>query len=111
MQTTSWIILVVAGLLECAWAVGLKYTDGFTKPLATVLVILAIIASMGLLGMALRHLPVGTGYAVWVGIGAMGTALFGILVLKEPATLGRIFFLLLMATSIIGLKLTSGVAE
>lgn len=107
MQTTSWLILVVAGLLECAWAVGLKYTEGFTKPTATVLVVIAIIASMGLLGLALRHLPVGTGYAVWVGIGVMGTALFGIFVLKEPATMGRLFFLGLLAVSIIGLKVTS----
>lgn len=107
MHTTSWIILFVAGLLECVWAVGLKYTEGFTRPVITVFVVLAIIASMGLLGVALRHLPVGTGYAVWVGIGAMGTAIFGIVVLKEPATFGRLFFLAMLATSIIGLKATS----
>jgi quaternary ammonium compound-resistance protein SugE len=103
----NWILLIIAGLLECCWAVGLKYTDGFTKPLISTLVVLTIIASMGLLGIALRTLPVGTGYAVWVGIGVLGTAIAGIVLFKEPATFGRIFFLALLGIAIIGLKVTS----
>ncbi len=103
----NWILLIIAGLLECCWAVGLKYTEGFTKPLISTLVVATIIASMGLLGVALRTLPVGTGYAVWVGIGVLGTAIAGILLFKEPASLGRILFLALLGVSIIGLKMTS----
>ena len=82
----SWILLVIAGLLETGWAVGLKYTDGFTKPLPTALTIAAIVASMVLLGLAVRDLPIGTAYAVWVGIGAFGTAVLGIFLFGEPAT-------------------------
>jgi quaternary ammonium compound-resistance protein SugE len=98
---------VAAGLLETAWAVGLKYTEGFTRPIPSVLTAAAIVASMGLLGLALRTLPVGTGYAVWVGIGALGTAVLGIVLLGEPASFARFFFLGLLVTSIVGLKLTS----
>lgn len=105
----SWFILVVAGLLEVGWAVGLKYTDGFTKPLPTVLVIIAIVASMGLLGLALRDLPVGTGYAVWVGIGIVGTSILGIFLYQEAVNLPKIVFLGLLIVSIIGLKLTTPV--
>ncbi|TAJ26354.1 SMR family transporter, partial [Bosea sp. (in: a-proteobacteria)] len=77
----SWVLLVLAGLFEIGWAVGLKYTEGFTRPLPTVLTVGAMVISLGLLGLAMRTLPVGTAYAVWVGIGAAGTVLLGILVL------------------------------
>lgn len=103
----AWIILIVAGLLEVAWAIGLKYTDGFTKLWPSVLTILAIAASMYLLAVAARTLPIGTAYAVWVGIGAAGTAVLGIVLLSEPVTPGRIIFLLLLAISIVGLKFTA----
>jgi quaternary ammonium compound-resistance protein SugE len=104
----AWVLLVVAGLLEVGWAIGLKYTEGFTRPLPTVLTVAAIIASMVLLSMAARSLPIGTAYAVWVGIGALGAAVLGIFRFREPVTAGRVFFLALLLTSIIGLKLTSG---
>ncbi|MFG0245611.1 MAG: quaternary ammonium compound efflux SMR transporter SugE [Phycisphaerales bacterium JB052] len=102
-----WIILVVAGLFEIAWATGLKYTHGFTKPWPSVLTILAIISSMYLLGVAARSLPIGTAYAVWVGIGAAGTVILGMILLGEPATPARILFLLMLIVSIVGLKLTA----
>ncbi len=105
-----WILLVIAGLLETGWAIGLKYTEGFTKPLPTALTIAAIVASMALLGLAVRDLPVGTAYAVWVGIGAFGTAVLGILLFGEPATPARLFFLTLLAVAVAGLKLTAGSA-
>ncbi len=103
----NWVFLIVAGLLECCWAIGLKYTEGFTRPMLSVVVVLAILASMGLLGLALRTVPVGTGYAIWVGIGVLGTSIAGIMLFKEPATFARIVFLALLGVSIIGLKLTS----
>lgn len=103
-----WVLLIIAGLLEVCWAVGLKYTDGFTRPLPTVLTVLAIIASMVLLSLAARSLPIGTAYAVWVGIGALGAAILGIVLFREPVTAARLFFLALLLTSIIGLKLTAG---
>ena len=106
----SWILLAIAGLLETGWAVGLKYTEGFTKPLPTALTIAAIVASMVLLGLAIRDLPVGTAYAVWVGIGAFGTAVLGIALFGEPATPARLFFLALLAVAIAGLKITAGSA-
>ncbi|HEX8822665.1 MAG TPA: quaternary ammonium compound efflux SMR transporter SugE [Archangium sp.] len=104
----SWVLLVIAGLLETGWAIGLKYTEGFTRLVPSVLTVLAIIASMGLLGVAARNLPIGTAYAVWVGIGALGAAILGIVLFHEPATPARLFFLGLMLVSIVGLKLTSG---
>ncbi|TIR67337.1 MAG: multidrug efflux SMR transporter, partial [Mesorhizobium sp.] len=82
----SWIFLFLAGLFEIGWAIGLKYTDGFSKPLPTVLTIVSMVVSLGLLGLALKTLPVGTAYAVWTGIGTVGTALLGIWLLGEPAT-------------------------
>lgn len=82
----AWVLLVIAGVFEIAWAVGLKYTDGFTKPLPTALTITAMVISMGLLGVSVRTLPVGTAYAVWTGIGAVGTGILGIALFKEPAT-------------------------
>ena len=106
-----WIQLVVAGLLEVGWAVGLKYTQGFTRPLASVLTIAAIIASMWLLASAARTIPIGTAYAVWVGIGATGAAILGVALFKEPLTLGRTLFLVLLVVAILGLKLTAPRAE
>lgn len=103
-----WVLLVIAGLLEVGWAIGLKYTEGFTRPLPSVLTALSIAASMFLLAVAARSLPIGTAYAVWVGIGAFGAALLGILLFGESATLGRIIFLALLIVAIIGLKVTSG---
>ena len=102
-----WLLLVLAGVLEVCWAVGLKYTDGFTRLWPSLLVLLAIAASMWLLAIAARSLPIGTAYAVWVGIGALGTAILGIAILREPATTPRLVFLALLLTSIIGLKVTA----
>lgn len=104
----AWVLLIIAGLLEVCWAIGLKYTEGFTRLVPTVLTVLAIIASMVLLAIAARSLPIGTAYAVWVGIGALGAAVLGIVLFQEPVTAPRLFFLALLLTSIIGLKLTSG---
>ena len=108
--TTAWTLLVIAGLLETAWAIGLKYADGFTRPLPSVLTLLAIAASMGLLGVAARDLPIGTAYAVWVGIGAFGAALLGIVLFGEPVTLPRMLFLGLLLVAIVGLRVTGGAA-
>ena len=102
-----WILLLVAGLLETAWAVGLKYTDGFTRLVPTVLTLVALAGSMTLLGLAVRDLPIGTAYGVWVGIGAFGTAVLGILLFAEAVTPARAFFLVLLLTSIVGLKVTA----
>lgn len=104
----AWVLLIIAGLLEVCWAIGLKYTEGFTRLVPTVLTVLAIIASMVLLAIAARSLPIGTAYAVWVGIGALGAAVLGIVLFQESVTAPRLFFLALLLTSIIGLKLTSG---
>ncbi|WNG58398.1 quaternary ammonium compound efflux SMR transporter SugE [Archangium gephyra] len=104
----AWILLVVAGLLEVCWAIGLKYTEGFTRLVPSVLTVGAIIASMVLLGVAAKSLPIGTAYAIWVGIGALGAAVLGIFLFHEPITPARAFFLVLLLTSIVGLKLTSG---
>lgn len=106
----AWFILILAGLLEVCWAVGLKYTDGFRKPVPSVLVAAAIIASMALLGVALRTLPVGTAYAVWVGIGALGTAVAGIFLFHEPVTFARLACLVLLVAAIVGLKLSHDAA-
>jgi len=103
----AWIILFVAGLFEIGWAVGLKYTEGFTRLWPTVGTGVSLVLSMALLGLALKTLPLGTAYAVWTGIGAVGTALFGILVLKEPATAARLVCLCLIVAGILGLKLFS----
>ncbi len=103
----AWIILVIAGLLETGWAIGLKYTEGFTKLWPSVLTIGGIVLSMFLLSVAAKTLPIGTAYAVWVGIGALGAALLGIFLLGEPASPARLFFLGLLLVSIIGLKFTA----
>ncbi|URM91257.1 multidrug efflux SMR transporter [Streptomyces sp. MRC013] len=104
----AWVLLVVAGLLEVGWSVGMKYTDGFTRLWPTVLTCLGIVASMVLLAQAARTLPIGTAYGVWVGIGAAGAAVFGMLVLGEPVTAARIFFVCLLLVAVVGLKVTSG---
>lgn len=103
----AWVVLVIAGFFEVGWAIGLKYTEGFTRPLPTVLTAAAMVASMWLLGIAMKTLPVGTAYAVWVGVGALGTVLLGIVLLGEPANPGRLVSLALLLAGIVGLKLTS----
>ncbi|MBK6600586.1 MAG: quaternary ammonium compound efflux SMR transporter SugE [Betaproteobacteria bacterium] len=105
----DWFLLVLAGLFEVGWAIGLKYTDGFTRPWPTVGTVLAMIVSLGLLGLAMKSLPVGTSYAVWVGVGAVGTATLGIVLLGEPANTGRLVSLGLIVAGIVGLKLSSPV--
>jgi quaternary ammonium compound-resistance protein SugE len=102
-----WFLLIVAGLFEVGWAIGLKYTEGFTKPVPTVLTVLSMIVSLYLLGLALRDLPVGTAYAVWTGVGAVGTAALGIALLGDPATIGRLACIGLIVAGIGGLKLVS----
>lgn len=102
----AWLWLIIAGLLETGWAIGLKYTDGFTKLWPSVLTIAGIALSMFLLSVAARTLPIGTAYPIWVGIGAAGAVILGIVLLGEPATLARLFFLVLLLVAIIGLKLT-----
>ncbi|RWQ53750.1 quaternary ammonium compound efflux SMR transporter SugE [Mesorhizobium sp.] len=103
----SWILLFFAGLFEIGWAIGLKYTDGFSKPLPTVLTVASMVVSLALLGLALKTLPVGTAYAVWTGIGTVGTALLGIWLLGEPATSIRLACIALIVCGIMGLKLAT----
>lgn len=103
----NWILLVFAGLCEVAWAIGLKYTEGFTRPLPTVGTISAMLISIWLLGIAMKSLPVGTAYAVWVGIGAVGTAILGIILLNESANPARLVSLGLIVAGIVGLKLAT----
>ncbi len=103
-MSNAWIMLFAAGLLEVGWAVGLKYTEGFTRPLPSALTGAAMVASMFLLARALRTIPVGTGYAVWTGIGAVGTALVGIWLLGEPRNPGRLLAIAAIVGGIIGLK-------
>lgn len=104
---SAWVNLVFAGLLEICWAIGLKYTNGFTRLLPSMLTILALAGSMLLLAKAAQALPIGTAYAIWVGIGALGTAILGIVLFHEPVTLFRMLFLALLLLSIIGLKYTA----
>jgi quaternary ammonium compound-resistance protein SugE len=101
----AWIILFLAGLLEIGWAVGLKYTDGFTRLWPTLGTAASLIASMALLGVALRTLPLGTAYAVWTGIGTVGTAVLGIVLFREPATAMRLICIALIVSGILGLRL------
>lgn len=103
----NWFILFVAGLFEVGWAIGLKYTEGFTRLWPTLGTLVALVISMGLLGVAMKSLPVGTAYAVWVGIGAVGTAILGIVLFGEAATPGRLISLALIVAGIIGLKLAT----
>lgn len=109
MEATSkpWALIVVAGILETAWAIGLKYTVGFTRLVPSLFTVVALAGSMYLLARASAVLPIGTAYAVWVGIGAFGAGVMGIFLFREPVTLPRIFFLALLICSIIGLKFTS----
>ena len=104
----AWILLLVAGLLEVGWSIGMKYTEGFTRLWPSVFTAAGIVASMVLLAQAARTLPIGTAYGVWVGIGAAGAAILGMLVLGEPATAARIFFVCLLFVAVVGMKLTSG---
>lgn len=103
----SWIVLVIAGLLEVCWAIGLKYTEGFTKLGPSIFTLATLAGSMYLLAKATQVLSIGTAYGVWVGVGALGAAIFGIYLFKEPASPLRIFFLILLLTSIVGLKVTA----
>jgi quaternary ammonium compound-resistance protein SugE len=103
----AWVYLVIAGLFEMGWAIGLKYTEGFTRLVPTSLTIAAMIISVLLLGLALRELPVGTGYAVWTGIGTVGTAILGMYLFGDPATVGRIACIGLIVAGIAGLKILS----
>ena len=100
----SWIILVIAGLLEVVWAVGLKYTHGFSRLTPSVITVTAMIVSMALLAWAMKSLPVGTAYAVWTGIGIVGTVVLGIFLFNEPLSWPRILFLLMILGGIAGLK-------
>jgi quaternary ammonium compound-resistance protein SugE len=103
----AWVNLVIAGLLEISWAIGLKYTDGFTKFWPSIFTVTAMIASFYFLAQALKIIPVGTGYAVWTGIGAAGTAILGIILFSESAALPRLACIALILAGIIGLKLVS----
>jgi quaternary ammonium compound-resistance protein SugE len=103
----AWFILVIAGLLEVCWSIGLKYSEGFTKIGPSVFTVVTLAASMLLLGKATQELPIGTAYGVWVGIGALGAAALGIILFKESASPARLLFLALLCISIIGLKLTA----
>jgi quaternary ammonium compound-resistance protein SugE len=103
----DWIILFIAGLFETAWAIGLKYTDGFTRLWPSVGTLVAMIISVVLLGYAMKSLPVGTAYAVWTGIGAVGTVILGIVLFSEPVNVGRVVSIALIIAGIIGLKFVS----
>jgi quaternary ammonium compound-resistance protein SugE len=103
----TWVILFIAGLLEIGWAVGLKYADGFTRLWPSVATMVSLIGSMGLLAVALRTLPLGTAYAVWTGIGTVGTAVLGIVLFREPATAMRLTCIALIVAGIVGLRLSS----
>jgi quaternary ammonium compound-resistance protein SugE len=103
----AWTLLFIAGLMEIGWAIGLKYTEGFTRPVPSVLTLASMIASVVLLGIALKTLPVGTGYAVWTGIGTVGTAVLGIALFGEPATALRLASIGLIVSGIVGLKLVT----
>ena len=103
----AWIMLGAAGLFEIVWAIGLKYTEGFTKPIASTITITAMVISMWLLAQAVRDLPIGTAYAVWTGIGAVGVALLGIMLLQESANLVRLGCIALIVLGIVGLKLST----
>ena len=104
----SWIILFFAGLFEVGWAVGLKYSDGFTRPLPTVLTIVAMLVSLGLLGLAMKELPLGTAYAIWTGVGAVGTVIAGIILFGESMALIRLASVALIICGMVGLKMSHG---
>ena len=104
----AWVYLMIAGLLEIGWAIGLKYADGFTKPWPSIAAVLGMIVSFYFLSLAVRTLPLGTSYAIWTGIGAVGTTVLGIVLFAEPATLSRLGCIALVLAGILGLKLTAG---
>jgi quaternary ammonium compound-resistance protein SugE len=106
-MSMAWFVLFIAGLFEVGWAVGLKYAEGFTRPWPSVFTAVALVLSMGLLGLALRTLPLGTAYAVWTGIGTVGTAVLGVVLFREPATAARLLCIGLIVAGIAGLKLLS----
>ncbi|MGE0224100.1 MAG: quaternary ammonium compound efflux SMR transporter SugE [Acetobacteraceae bacterium] len=103
----AWTLLIIAGLFEVGWAVGLKYTDGFTRLVPSLLTVLSMIISLGLLGLALRQLPLGTAYAVWTGVGTVGTALLGMALFQESADVIRLVCIGLIVAGIVGLKLVT----
>lgn len=103
----AWVLLAIAGILEIGWAVGLKYTEGFTRLLPSIGTVAAMVGSMALLGIAVRTLPIGTAYAIWTGIGTVGTVLAGIFLLGEPATFLRLLCIFLIVAGILGLKLVA----
>ncbi|TWC58409.1 quaternary ammonium compound-resistance protein SugE [Pseudomonas sp. SJZ080] len=103
----SWVILFFAGLFEVGWAVGLKYTDGFSRPLPTALTVAAMAISLGLLGLAMKELPLGTAYAIWTGVGAVGTVIAGIILFGESMALFRLASVALIITGLIGLKVSA----
>ncbi|AXG78054.1 DMT family transporter [Streptomyces paludis] len=104
----AWVLLIVAGLLEIGWSIGMKFTEGFTRLWPSVFTGAGIVLSMVLLAQAAKTLPIGTAYGVWVGIGAAGAAVVGMVALGEPATAARIFFVCLLLVAVVGLKVTSG---
>ncbi len=106
-KVMNWIILIVAGLFETGWAIGLKYSDGFTKLVPSVLTAISMAISVYMLAIALKEIPIGTGYAVWTGIGAVGTALLGMILFDEPRDVARIICIMLIVAGIIGLKIFS----
>lgn len=103
----AWIILVLAGLFEVGWAIGLKYTEGFTRLWPTVGTVVAMVISLGLLGVAMKSLPVGTAYAIWVGVGAVGTVILGIVLFQEPVNALRMVSVGLIIAGLVGLKLAT----
>lgn len=103
----AWLIVIIAGLFEIGWAIGLKYTDGFTRLWPTIGTAASMLVSLGLLGVAMKTLPVGTAYAVWVGVGAVGTVILGIVLLDEPVNAARMISVALIIAGIVGLKLSS----
>ncbi|HEV3239367.1 MAG TPA: quaternary ammonium compound efflux SMR transporter SugE [Casimicrobiaceae bacterium] len=103
----AWVILFIAGLFEIGWAIGLKYTEGFTRLWPTVGTVAAMVVSLGMLGVAMKSLPLGTSYAVWVGVGAVGTAILGIVLLGESANVGRLVSLGFIIVGIVGLKIAT----
>ena len=103
----AWFLLFLTGLFECGWAIGLKYTDGFTRPLPTALTVISMVVSVVLLGLAVKYLPIGTAYAVWTGIGTVGTVLLGVWLLGDEASVSRLACILLIVGGIAGLKLTA----
>ena len=103
----SWSLLTIAGLLEVSWAIGLKYTEGFSRPIPTVLTVIAAIGSMVLLGLSVKDLPMGTAYAVWTGIGIVGTTVLGMVLFDETRDIVKVLCIMLILAGIVGLRLTS----